>query len=189
MAIGNWFCAQGLAYVTIDGKFICNDPYVNGLEHECSINDINWCMVEDMMRMTSSTRTHYYMRILLNLPCFHGTERTGIIQKPLRDFEWDSNRWATAYQEESNSILNYQDSDSRIKLRFMRKEVFQHTVFLVQQGFYYTKGGSKVSFPDSRPMMENSAFYSQKIALPPHPTYEQSEIRVENMNCLTAAIE
>lgn len=99
MTIGNWFYAQGYNYVTVDGKFICDDPYVEGLERE------------------------------------------------------------------------YPKSGHKATLRFMRKEVFQHTVFLVQQGYYYTESGRKILFPDSRPMIENSAFYSQKITLPPHQTY------------------
>lgn len=186
MRIGNWFYAQGENYATTAGKFICFDPY-GGQGRECDINDINWCVVENMMRMTSSTKTHHYMQSLFDLPCFCGVRRTGIMLKPLRDFEWDSDSWASAYQQESGRIRKYADSDSRVTLRFMRKEVFQHTVFLVQQGCYYTESGRKILFPDSRPMIENSAFYTQKISLPPHLTYEQSEICVENMDCLAAA--
>lgn len=178
MTIGNWFYAQGEAYVTVNGKFICNDPYVDELERECDLNDINWCVVEDMLCMTSSTRTHYYMRSLFDLPCFQGIKCTGIMQKPLRDIEWDSKGWAIAYQEESGD---------KVTLRFMRKEVFQHTVFLVRQGCYYTESGRKILFRDSRPMIKNSVFYTHKISLRSHPTYEQSEICVENMDCLTAA--
>lgn len=75
-------------------------------------------------------------------------------------------------------------------IRTMRAEVFKHTVAVVGEGHYMTESGKRIEFPDERAMMKNTKFYSQPITVEDIPVLEiQTEVRVENMDCLYAAKE
>lgn len=186
LRVGNWFYAQGESYVTMNGLFFKQVPYTNSLE-ECLMADLDWCMVEDMLRMVSSTKSHYYILNIWDLNCFRGVRPGSIRLKPLQETTWDSERWLTAYRNYTDDIKNYQSTSASTALRFMQKEVFQQTVFLVQNGFYHTESGKKVRLPDGSPMVAGSVLYSAKIPLKKESIYETTAFSVVNMDCLVAA--
>lgn len=190
MTTGNWFYAQGQNYVTVHGKFICDDPYYEGRERECNLRELSWNYVADMMKMTSTTRSHHYLRSLYDLPCFVGTGCKDLLIRPLFDFAWSAQWWKDAFEEESARIRHSGNEEARTILRYMRKEAYQHTVFLVRKGYYLTPAGKKVEFPDSRPMEEGTALYAAKL---PGAGIRRlfggshTKVTVENIDCLLAA--
>lgn len=187
LKVGNWFYGQGVHYFTMNGRFFMDDTY-SGMQ-ECSIMDIDWCMVDDMLRMHPATRSHYYIRSLLELHCFHGIVPGSIPVKPLQETSWNSKVWMQKYKDTTERIVKYTKyaQEERTQLRFMRKEVFQHTVYIVQEGFYYTESGKKVRLPDSSQMADRSVLYFQEIHLNQNPICRKTEICVENIDCLLAA--
>lgn len=186
LKVGNWFYAQGENYVTMNGLFFKQIPYTNFME-ECSMEELDWCMVDDMLRMVSSTKSHYYILNMFELNCFKGIAPDSIRVKPLQETSWNSKHWMAAFHDYTNKIRRYRSSEDAAALRFMRKEVFQHTVYIVQEGFYYTESGEKVSLPDSSPMVKGSELYSKKIPLKKKPAFKNTQVCVENMDCLVAA--
>ncbi len=164
LKVGNLFYAQGENYATMNGRFYKQFPYSNSME-ECSMEELDWCMVEDMLRMVSSTRSHHYIQSLFDLHCFRGITPDSIRVKPLQETTWNSKLWLEAYQDCTEQIRWNHSQEDTVELRFMRKEVFQQTVYIVQEGYYYTESGKKVHLPDGRKMMEESKLYSRKISL------------------------
>ncbi len=187
MKIGNWFYAQGHNYVTLDGKFICDDPYFEGRERICDIEKLSWNYVYDMLRMTSSTKTHHYLRTLYDLPCFYGVSSTDLVIRPLLDFQWNSQQWKYDFEECTRQIRRYGDEKAMTILRYMRKEVFQHTVFLARQGSYEASNGEKTALPDSDKMRSETVLYDKKLPRNIEPRFSATTITVENIDCLVAA--
>ena len=180
--IGNWFYAQGYNYVTTNNRFyeICY-PY-DQYGREWHLWDMKlW----DMTRMTCSTKTHHELRTLWDLECFQGIKHVSIVLKPFNEEKWNSELWKSQFLDYSKTEMNEED---RSVIRFMRQEVFFHTVYLARQGWYCTEQGKQLQLPDPTPMMQNTRLYAKKIDIP-HKPHMNTEITVENYDCLAAAYE
>ncbi len=187
MNVGNWFYAQGYNYVTYKGKFIRSiDPY--GGQEECNFYDIKSDIVQDMLRMKASTKSHFYVKSVFDLHCFRGISTTDIIIKPLGDFAWSSGSWKFLYESLSKDLKSY-PNDDRLgsEMRFMRKDVYMHTLFVVQKGYYFSEDDCKIDLPDDKNMIENTKFYSGKINSKSKSNLYETEITVENLDSLIAA--
>lgn len=186
MRIGNWFYAQGYNYVTYKGKFIRRiDPY--GGQEECYFRSIKADIVRDMLRMTASTKSHYYVKNLFELNCFSGINADCTIIKPLDDFFWNSDLWKNRYEDISKKLKSYPKNNSyKFEMRTMRKDVFMHTLFVIKEGGYHTVDGKSVSLPDCKNVMYNSKYYYVKQNIVREVDYE-TIITVENTDCLVAA--
>ena len=73
-------------------------------------------------------------------------------------------------------------------LRNVRADVFKHTVFLVQQGYYHNQDQKKVNFPNARTLVTNKKFYNSPQTVHHIPTISsETIIKVKNIDCLLAA--
>ena len=102
---------------------------------------------------------------------------------------WNSKQW----KEEFDLLLSaqrntMQKEEAIFLLRNMRADVFKHTVFLVQQGYYYNSAQEKVSFPNTKIMIGSTKFYDKQETTFHIPTINNNTIiKVENVDCLLAA--
>ena len=101
---------------------------------------------------------------------------------------WNSKQWKEQFELLSAQRNAKQKEEAIFLLRNMRADVFKHTVFLVQQGYYYDQKQSKVSFPDSKIMIGATRFYDKLVTTFHIPTINSNTIiKVVNLDCLLAA--
>ena len=192
MRIGNWFHAQGQNYATWKGLFICDDMYVEGVERECFIKDMNGGVAFDMIRMGCQTRTPHYIRNIFDLSIFQGVNTSDIRVYPLIDNnEWNAKQWANRYNAHSEYVQKYHSQFDMDNIRIMRSDVFQHTVNVVRDGRYSIEGKTFVfSNDDVQNMMNNTVFYESEFDVTGIPTIsEDTRIVVRDGDCLSVARE
>ena len=178
--LGNWFHGQGNTYLTQNGKLY--DDFSNpGTWTEWNLWDVDLDLI---LSMYCSTRTHHFIRRVWDLECFRGVDHSELILKPFTEDKWDSNCWKDRFKLCAESNLD----DDRTFIRFMRQDVFLHTVFLARQKWYYSEQGKQVQLPDPDMTMEGTTLYSKRFSMPKTAQYK-TVIRVENIDCLTAAQE
>lgn len=180
LTVGNWFYAQGYNYITANGRFyeICY-PY-DTLGREYALCDMK---IDDMLRMTASTKSHYYIRSIWELECFKGLNRseiTKLIVKPLNGHLWNSSVWAEQF-------AFHLSTGEKSVIRFMRQEVFLHTVYLARKGKYISESGHKIHFFDQNMMMKKTELYSQRLTVPDAQKTNKTKIFVEDEDCLSSA--
>ena len=101
---------------------------------------------------------------------------------------WNSKQWKEQFELLSAQRNAKQKEEAIFLLRNMRANVFKHSVFLVQQGYYYDQKQSKVSFPDSKIMIGATRFYDKLVTTFHIPTINSNTIiKVVNLDCLLAA--
>ena len=74
---------------------------------------------------------------------------------------WSSKQWKEQFELLTTQRNAKQKEEVIFLLRNMRADVFKHTVFLVQQGYYYNQKQSKISFPDSKIIIGGTRFYDK----------------------------
>ena len=185
--VGTWYYAQGQNYVTFNNIFVCDDVYIENCERECSFRDLDSPIIHDMLRMSCRTKTPYYYKGVLDLPCFQGVDVNAITVFPFNGMQWDAEKWAKEFKSLSDHLKDYKSRSDADDIRAMRVEVFQHTVNTVKQGCYYTVSGQTVELPDDKEMIQNTTFYSTEFAVDDVKSQYTTEIRVQNIDCLLAA--
>ena len=101
---------------------------------------------------------------------------------------WNSEQWKKQFELLSLQHNVMQKEEAKFLLRSMRVDVFKHTVFLVQQGYYFNEAQKKTNFPDARTMMAGTKFYDSPQTVHHIPTISSETIvKVENIDCLLAA--
>ena len=101
---------------------------------------------------------------------------------------WNSEQWKEQFERLSVQCNAKQKEEVRFLLRNMRADVFKHTVFLVQQGYYFNEEQKKINFPDARTMMVGTKFYDSPQTVHHIPTMiNETIVKVENIDCLLAA--
>ena len=101
---------------------------------------------------------------------------------------WNSEQWKEQFERLSTQRNAKQKEEVRFLLRSMRVDVFKHTVFLVQQGYYFNEEQKKINFPDASTMMAGTKFYDSPQTVHHIPTISSETIvKVENIDCLLAA--
>ncbi len=180
LRIGNWFYAQGYNYVTTNGLFyeICF-PY-DSSGREWNLWDMK---LYDMVRMTCSTKTHYFLPTIWDLECFQGINHSSMVVRPFREERWDSKLWKNRFNQYSHSNMSEMD---RSVIRFMRQEVFLHTAFVARNGWYISEQGNRIHLPDPSEMEQGTRLYSERLIVSKHVS-ENTRFMVENIDCLVAA--
>lgn len=189
MRIGNWFHAQGQNYATWKGMFICDDMYVEGLERECPLGNIDGHIVYDMVRMRCQSRTPHYIKTVLDLSVFNGVDTSKINIFPFNDVEWNAAQWVKEFNSYSEHVQKWNDRYSMSQIRSMRAEVFQHTVYIVKKGGYSIDGKDYMfSEDDSQMMVKETCYYDCRLDASSYPSIEcKTEFSVVNADCLTVA--
>ena len=101
---------------------------------------------------------------------------------------WNAEQWKTQFERLVAQTEPNQKEEARFLLRSMRVEVFKHTTFLVQQGYYYNAENQKISFSDAQDMVLNTKFYHSSYLVNHIPTINgETIVKVENIDCLLAA--
>ena len=101
---------------------------------------------------------------------------------------WNSEQWKEQFERLSTQRNAKQKEEVRFLLRSMRADVFKHTVFLVQQGYYFNEEQKKINFPDASTMMAGTKFYDFLQTVHHIPTMiNETIVKVENIDCLLAA--
>ena len=101
---------------------------------------------------------------------------------------WSSKQWKEQFELLTTQKNAKQKEEVIFLLRNMRADVFKHTVFLVQQGYYYNQKQSKISFPDSKIIIGGTRFYDKPETTFHIPTINSNTIiKVVNLDCLLAA--
>ena len=101
---------------------------------------------------------------------------------------WNSEQWKEQFERLSVQCNAKQKEEVRFLLLNMRADVFKHTVFLVQQGYYFNEEQEKINFPDARTMMAGTEFYESPQTVHHIPTMiNETIVKVENIDCLLAA--
>ena len=72
---------------------------------------------------------------------------------------WNSIQWKEQFEFLSAQRNRKQKEEAKYLLRKMRADVFKHTVFLVQQGYYYNEEQQKINFSDANIMIAGTRFY------------------------------
>ena len=67
---------------------------------------------------------------------------------------WNSEQWKKEFERLSVQCNAKQKEEAKFLLRSMRVDVFKHTVFLVQQGYYFNEEQKKINFPDAKTMID-----------------------------------
>ena len=180
LEIGNWFYSMGYNYVTANGLFYeIHFPY-DSFGREWELWDLR---LYDMVRMTCSTKTHYFLPTIWDLECFHGLNHSSMIVKPFREGQWESKPWKAKFDAYSTPHMSEMD---RSVIRFMRQEVFLHTVFVARRGWYNSEQGNQIRLPDPSEMAQGTRLYSERMIIPKSAS-EETTIVVENTDCLVAA--
>ena len=101
---------------------------------------------------------------------------------------WDSVQWKTQFEQLIALNDMKQKEEARFLLRSMRIDVFKHTTFLVQQGYYNNAENQKICFPDAQDMVLNTKFYHSLCLVNHIPAINgETIVKVENIDCLLAA--
>ena len=101
---------------------------------------------------------------------------------------WNSEQWKTQFEFLSTQRNGKQKEEAMFLLRNMRADVFKHTMFLVQQGYYYNGEEKRVNFPGARTLVTDTKFYNSPQTVHHIPTIDHETIvKVENIDCLLAA--
>ena len=101
---------------------------------------------------------------------------------------WNSEQWKEQFERLSTQRNVKQKEEVRFLLRSMRVIVFKHTVFLVQQGYYFNEEQEKINFPDASTMIDGTKFYTSPQTVHHIPTMiNETIVKVENIDCLLAA--
>lgn len=100
---------------------------------------------------------------------------------------WNSEQWKEEFERLSVQRNAKQKEEVRFLLLNMLADVFKHTVFLVQQGYYYNEEEKKINFPDARTMIAGTKFYDTPQTVHHIPTIiNETIVKVENIDCLLA---
>lgn len=189
MRIGNWFHAQGQNYATWKDRFICDDMYVEGLERECPLGNIDGHIVYDMVRMRCQSRTPHYIKTVFDLSVFNGVDTSKINILPFNDVEWNAGQWVKEFNSYSEHVKKWNDRYSISQIRNMRAEVFQHTVSIIKKGGYTIDGKDyKFAEDDSQMMVKGTCYYDCRLDASSYPSIEcKTVFSVVNADCLTVA--
>lgn len=101
---------------------------------------------------------------------------------------WNPEQWKRQFEQLTAQQDSKQKEEARFLLRSMRVDVFNHTTFLVQQGYYTNEKNQKISFPNAQDMISNTRFYHSPCLAHHIPTINgETIVKVENIDCLLAA--
>ena len=101
---------------------------------------------------------------------------------------WNPEQWKRQFELLTAQQDSMQKEEARFLLRSMRADVFNHTTFLVQQGYYTNEKKQKISFPNAQDMVSNTKFYHSPCSVHHIPIINgETIVKVENIDCLSAS--
>ena len=101
---------------------------------------------------------------------------------------WNPKQWKRQFEQLTAQHDSKQKEEARILLRSMRVEVFKHTTFLVQQGYYTNGKNQKIDLTDVQGMVLNTKFYHSPCSVHHIPIINgETIVKVENIDCLLAS--
>lgn len=101
---------------------------------------------------------------------------------------WNSSTFLETYRFLKEAMpMNPEEAYSKIKN--LRVKAFLNTVEIVNQGFYTTDRGEKITFPNLAHMTEGTWFYSTPVTVDTVPTWgHETTVEVVNSDCLDACV-
>lgn len=101
---------------------------------------------------------------------------------------WNPKQWKRQFEQLTAQHDSRQKEEVRFLLRSMRVEVFKHTTFLVQQGYYTNGKNQKIDLTDVQGMVLNTKFYHSPCSVHHIPIINgETIVKVENIDCLLAS--
>lgn len=101
---------------------------------------------------------------------------------------WNPKQWKRQFEQLTAQHYSKQKEEARFLLRSMRVEVFKHTTFLVQQGYYTNGKNQKIDLTDVQGMVLNTKFYHSPCSVHHIPIINgETIVKVENIDCLLAS--
>lgn len=101
---------------------------------------------------------------------------------------WNARQWKEQFELLITQRNTKQKDEASFLLRNMRADVFKHTVFLIQQGYYYNGKEQKITFSNTDNLIANTQFYSTPKTVHHLPTLkEETIVKVENLDSLLVA--
>lgn len=101
---------------------------------------------------------------------------------------WNPKQWKRQFEQLTAQHDSKQKEEARFLLRSMRVEVFKHTTFLVQQGYYTNEKNQKIDLTDVQGMVLNTKFYHSPCSVHHIPIINgETIVKVENIDCLLAS--
>ena len=101
---------------------------------------------------------------------------------------WNPKQWKRQFEQLTAQHDSKQKEEARFLLRSMRVEVFKHTTFLVQQGYYTNGKNQKIDLTDVQGMVLNTKFYHSPCSVHHIPIINgETIVKVENIDCLLAS--
>lgn len=101
---------------------------------------------------------------------------------------WNPKQWKRQFEQLTAQHYSKQKEEARFLLRSMRVEVFKHTTFLVQQGYYTNEKNQKIDLTDVQGMVLNTKFYHSPCSVHHIPIINgETIVKVENIDCLLAS--
>ena len=101
---------------------------------------------------------------------------------------WNSADFLAAY----HPLMQKAGKGDRVayyKVKELRAQEYRNTIEIVNQGFYTTEEGKRVTFPDLTRMEHETAFYQQEIRVDDIPTNkEETKFIVRNVDCLEEGV-
>jgi len=100
---------------------------------------------------------------------------------------WDATRWSKRFEHLSDECNCFDSKAAKDEIRNMRAGVFAHTVSVVKAGSYITESGKAIKFPCDEEMIRSTKFYSRQFKSLERNCRYDTEVRVENADCLITA--
>lgn len=104
------------------------------------------------------------------------------------EITWSSTEFLDEYiplmqkASKGNSVAYYQ-------VKELRAQEYRNTIEIVNQGFYTTEEGQRVTFPDLTRMEHETAFYQQEFRVDDIPSHkEETKFIVRNVDCLEEGV-
>lgn len=108
--------------------------------------------------------------------------------KPDGEIKWDSTEFLTAYHP-LKAKADRGDSGAYYKVKELRAQEYRNTIEIVNQGFYTTEEGKRVTFPELTRMEHETAFYERELRVDDIPAREEeTKFVVRNVDCLEEGV-
>lgn len=111
-----------------------------------------------------------------------------IAQQSEDEITWDSSEFLAVY----HSLMKKAAKGDRVaydKVKELRAQEYRNTIEIVNQGFYTTEDGRRMSFPDLTRMEHDTAFYEREFRVDDIPARQkETQFIVRNVDCLEEGV-
>lgn len=104
------------------------------------------------------------------------------------EIKWDSTEFLAAYHP-LKAKADRGDRGAYYKIKELRAQEYRNTIEFVNQGFYTTEDGKRVTFPELTRMERGTVFYEHEFNVEGIPTRgEATQFIVRNIDCLEEGV-